>query len=170
MAVPALATLAMLLMMTIEARVSATHEKALRARGATEAPDDVYGAMRIAYPAAFVVMGAEGMWRGLPAGPWIVAGAIVLLAAKALKYWAITALGDRWTFRVLVVPRAPLVTSGPYRHLRHPNYLAVLGEFAGFGTLLGAPIASILTTLGFSVLLRRRIEVEERALEISRDH
>ena len=58
---------------------------------------------------------------------------MVFAGAKALKWWAIDTLGGAWTFRVIVVPDAPLVARGPYRWLRHPNYVGVLGEFIGTG-------------------------------------
>ena len=49
-------------------------------------------------------------------------GALLFIASKALKYWAIRSLGARWSFRVLVLPGRPLVASGPYRYVRHPIY------------------------------------------------
>jgi methyltransferase len=88
--------------------------------------------------------------------------------AKALKFWAIATLGPRWTFRVLVPPGAPLVTGGPYAWVRHPNYLAVIGEFVSFAILVGAPLTGLGSVIGFGALLRRRIRVEERALGIAK--
>ncbi len=86
------------------------------------------------------------------------------LAAQALRYWAIATLGPRWNVRVIVVPGLPVVTSGPYRWLRHPNYLAVVIEGVAIPLVHGA----WLTALAFSALnawlLRVRIRVEERAL------
>jgi len=70
----------------------------------------------------------------------------------------------RWTFRVLVLPGSPLVASGPYRWLRHPNYLAVIGELAGVAATVWAPITGVVAGLGFGWLIRRRIRVEEQAL------
>jgi methyltransferase len=84
--------------------------------------------------------------------------------AKALKFWAIQSLGRFWTFRVLVVPGAPLVTSGPYRYMRHPNYVAVAGEIVGVAVMCGAPILGALCLLVFGALMLRRVAVEERAL------
>jgi methyltransferase len=78
--------------------------------------------------------------------------------------WAISTLGVRWTFRVLVIPDAPLVTSGPYRLLRHPNYAAVIGEIIGIAVILRAPVTGLLALAGFGTLLIRRIAVEDRAL------
>src|SRR5438093_434658 len=81
-----------------EARAS-RNERTQRARGGIEPPNDVYKMMRAVYPAAFCAMVAEGMWRGAPARAWFIGGALLFVAAKSLKWWAITALGDFWTFR-----------------------------------------------------------------------
>jgi len=56
------------------------------------------------------------------------------------------------------------VTSGPYRWMRHPNYVAVLGELVAISVALSAPIAGVIAFIGFAWLLRKRIAVEERAL------
>ena len=164
MVVASLSLLVVLLMMIAESRVSRRNEQRLRRRGAIEPPGDVYSTMRWAYPAAFVAMAAEGAILGPPPGAITVAGALLLGASKALKWWAMASLGTRWTFRVLVVPRAPLVTHGPYAVLRHPNYVSVVGELAGMALLVGARVSGPITLLLFGLLLRRRILVEDRAL------
>jgi len=164
LAVPAGSLLAVLLMMLAESRVSRRHERDLRQRGAVEPPDDVYVTMRWAYPAAFVVMAAEGAASGPPAAPVTLAGAVLLTAAKGLKWWAMASLGPRWTFRVLIVPGAPLVNTGPYAVLRHPNYVAVVGELMSMALLVGAGVTGPASLLLFSLLLRRRIRVENRAI------
>src|SRR5687768_8238828 len=97
-----------------ETRLSRANERALRARGAVVPPGDVYAAMAVVYPMSFLAMAAEGVWRssnagGAPDGPnWFVSGVLLFVASKALKYWAIRALGERWTFRVMVLPGVPL--------------------------------------------------------------
>ena len=159
-----LATLVALLIMLGESLVSRANERRLRAMGAGEPPGDVYSLMAWTYPLAFVAMGVEGAIWGPDPGPITLAGCAIFLAAKALKFWAIASLGTRWTFRVLVLPDAPLITRGPYAWVRHPNYVGVIGEFAGFALLVGAPVAGMLAAAGFGVLLWRRIAVEERAL------
>ena len=111
-------------------------------------------------------MGVEGMARGLADGSTLLVGLAIFTAAKALKLWAIASLGVRWSFKVLVLPDAPLVTTGPYRLLRHPNYVAVTGELVGVAIAVGAPIAGAIGTLVFVWLMRRRVEIEERALGI----
>ena len=161
----ALTLVAVLGFMLAEARLSRTHERWLVGHGAIEPPRDVYRTMRWAYPAAFIGMALEGALAGPPLGLPALAGAAVLGAAKALKFWAIASLGTRWTFRVLVLPRAPLVTRGPYAFLRHPNYVAVIGELAGMALLVGARVTGPAAIVAFAVLIGRRIAVENHALQ-----
>jgi methyltransferase len=165
-AVAALAVV--LLSMLVELRISRRNERLLLSRGAVQPPDPVYRTMRWAYPGVFAGMAAEGIWRGAPSARLMIGGAIVFAAAKLLKGWAIYSLRGRWTYRVFVLPGAPLVTGGPYRWLRHPNYLGVVGEIAGFALLAGARWSGPIGVLLFGELLRQRIRAEERALGLSR--
>lgn len=159
-----LVLVAVALFMLAELQLSLANERRLRARGAVEPGDDVYPVMRIAYPLAFVLMGIEAaLGRGLPFG-LVVTGLVLLGAAKALKLWAIASLGSRWSFRVLVPPDAALVTTGPYRLLRHPNYVAVLGELLAVAVTLAAPVTGAIALIGFGWILWKRIQVEERVL------
>jgi methyltransferase len=155
---------AVLGVMLIELLVSRRNEAVFRRHGAVAAPDDVYGVMRVAYPGAFVLMATEGMVRA----EWPVEtfwwGAAIFAAGKALKTWAIVSLGYRWTYRVLVLPGAALVRTGPYAWLRHPNYVGVVGELVGMALMVGAWITGPIATLGFGWLLLRRMASEERAL------
>ena len=150
--------------MAIEARLASRHERALRAQGAVEPPDDVYAVMRIAYPCCFLAMVVEGWLRDDPVTRWSVAGAALFAIAKVLKYWAVATLGARWTFRVLVPPDSRRIEGGPYRWLRHPNYVAVAGELAGMALAAGAPITGTVGSVAFCALMLRRVVVEERAL------
>lgn len=86
------------------------------------------------------------------------------LAAQGLRYWAIRTLGDRWNTRVIVVPGDAPVTGGPYRYLKHPNYLAVCIELFCVPMMMGAFITAAVFTLGNAALLWVRIRAEERAL------
>jgi methyltransferase len=159
-----------------ETRVSAGHTRRLQARGAVLPPGDVYLALLLLYPTAFVLMGAEGVWRAsiseragaavvVSAEPaWFVSGVLLFVASKALKYWAIRSLGERWTFRVLVVPGDALVTTGPYRYVTHPNYIAVVGELVGTAMMVGAPISGPLMLGAFGVALWARVRFENQVL------
>ena len=154
--------------MIAEAAVSARHDRSLRAAGAIEPSSDVYKIMQAAYPAAFLLILGEGAWKDANLGGAFWTGALVFTIAKALKYWAIGTLGERWTFRVLVPPASTRIVAGPYRWLRHPNYVAVVGELVAAAVMLRAAIAGPVAALGFTALMLARIRVEERALDVQR--
>ncbi|MFC9830594.1 hypothetical protein HBK87_30250 [Streptomyces sp. 2BBP-J2] len=98
----------------------------------------------------------------LPALGW-PALALVLLA-QALRWWCITTLGPYWNTRVIVVPGARLVGDGPYRLLRHPNYVAVVVEGAALPLVHSAWITATVFTLADAVLLTVRVRCENAAL------
>jgi methyltransferase len=162
--IASLASLAVFGMMLVEWWISMRNEHRLRDAGAIEPAQDVYSTMQWAYPAAFVVMALEGGVFGSGSRVTTFAGVLLMTASKALKLWAIASLGWRWTFRVLVLPGAPLVGHGPYAMLRHPNYVAVIGELVSVAVLVNAWVTGPLTTILFGLLLRSRISVEDRAL------
>ena len=150
--------------LVVEARRASRNERGQRARGGIEPSGDVYRLMRIAYPGAFAAMIVEGFVRDPPAAALLGAGVAVLAAAKALKWWAIRTLGPFWTFRVIVIPNRPLIRHGPYRWLRHPNYVGVVGELLGVALIAGARVSGVAAIAGFGVLLIKRIRVEEHML------
>ncbi|MEO7191619.1 MAG: isoprenylcysteine carboxylmethyltransferase family protein [Vicinamibacterales bacterium] len=157
-------------LMLAEQRVSRRHERALRAAGAIAPPGDVYRAMAVLYPAAFLAMAIEGVWRtqattDTVGGPsWMASGLLLFIASKALKYWAMASLGPRWSFRVIVQPGLPLVTQGPYRYLSHPNYVAVVGELVSTAMMMGAIVSGPVMTAAFGAVLWARIRFEDRVL------
>jgi methyltransferase len=92
---------------------------------------------------------------------------VIFVAAKLLKWSAILSLGEAWTFRVIVRPGVRLVTAGPYRWIRHPNYIGVAGELVGIALLTGARVSGPLGTVLFGILMLKRIRVEDHALSAS---
>lgn len=92
--------------------------------------------------------------------PWLG----VYMALQALRAWTLVTLGDRWTTRIITVPGEPLVRSGPYRYLPHPNYLVVAAEIAVLPLVFGLwAYAAVFSALNAS-LLWVRIRFEDRAL------
>jgi methyltransferase len=150
--------------MLIEARRAAANERLQRARGGVEPPDDVFKMMRVAYPGGFLLMIVDGALGHRPASTAIAGGLALYSASKALKWWAIHTLGPWWTFRVIVVPGAPLVTGGPYRFVRHPNYIAVVAELVAVAIMTGSRIGGPIAIMGFVLLILKRVAVEDRAL------
>lgn len=91
----------------------------------------------------------------------------MFLGAQILRYWCIATLGRQWNTRILVIPGNTLIRRGPYRMLKHPNYLAVAVEFACVPMIFGAVTTAVLATIANAVLLTRiRIPLEEQALQL----
>lgn len=88
----------------------------------------------------------------------------VFLLLQAGRLWVIASLGRRWTTRIIVLPRAPLVVGGPYRWLKHPNYLIVALEIAVVPLALGLPVFAAIFTLLNAFVLYQRIRAENAAL------
>ncbi|MFE4632850.1 isoprenylcysteine carboxyl methyltransferase family protein [Streptomyces sp. NPDC056773] len=140
-----------------------------RSRGGLEYGAGHYPAMVALHTALLLGCLVEPWAADRPFLPLLGWPALVLvLAAQGLRWWCIGALGPRWNTRVLIVPGLPLITRGPYRHLRHPNYLAVVVE----GTALPLVHSAWMTALGFTLLnaalLTVRIRCEDDALALAR--
>jgi methyltransferase len=152
--------------MLVEAARSRRNEQTLRALGAHEPAGDVYALMQVMYPACFLAMIIESWLRGSWFDAAFAVGLAVFVSAKALKYWAVATLGDRWSFRVLVPPRSTRIVRGPYRLLRHPNYVAVVAELAGMALMAHARLAGPTALVVFGLLILWRVRVEEQALQM----
>lgn len=148
-----------------ELLLSRRNARQARAAGAVESGRGHYPVM-VAFHTLFLVSCAAEVLlvpRSFPgAVGWAALGAALL--AQGLRYWAVASLGARWNTRVLVWPGLPPVTSGPYRFLRHPNYLAVVVELVAVPLVYGAWVTAVVFSLGNLVLLAVRIRSEERAL------
>ncbi|MFV8131879.1 isoprenylcysteine carboxyl methyltransferase family protein [Streptomyces syringium] len=88
----------------------------------------------------------------------------VVVASQALRWWCIHTLGRQWNTRVIVVPGLRLVTAGPYRRLRHPNYVAVVAEGLALPLVGGAWVTALVFTVLNAWLLTVRIRCEDAAL------
>lgn len=134
------------------------------ARGAKE-----YGQAH--YPLFFLLHGGwmlgwaiEGALRSQLSSLWWV-WLLLFIAAQALRYWAIKSLGHYWNTRILVIPGARRIQTGPYRYLPHPNYLAVALELLSLPLIFNAWITALIASLlNAALLLLVRIPAEEHAL------
>ena len=89
---------------------------------------------------------------------------VIVVAAQSLRWWCIVTLGRRWNTRVIVLPGAPLVRDGPYRLLRHPNYVAVVAEGVALPLVHTAWLTALCFTVANAWLLAVRIRIENAAL------
>ena len=148
-----------------ELSLSRRNLRALRAKGAVEVGQGHFPVMVALHTAFLFSCGAEVWIFARPFTPWLGAVALaVTVAAQALRYWAVTTLGERWNTRVVVLPGAEPVVGGPYRFVRHPNYLAVVLELIALPLVHGAWATAVVFTLANAWLLSVRIRVEEQAL------
>jgi methyltransferase len=95
-----------------------------------------------------------------------LAGFIVL---QGLRLWILATLGPRWTTRIIVLRDEPLVASGPYRYVAHPNYAVVVGEIALLPLALHLPLLALIFTSLNAAVLAIRIRIEARALSVTGD-
>jgi len=144
----------------IEIVYAERNTRALLARGAVEIGRDHY---------IFIVL-LHGAWLAsiiflLPDDatirwPWL--GLFILL--QLARVWVIATLGPYWTTRIITLDAAPLVRKGPYRYVRHPNYLVVAGEIAVLPLVFGEIWVAAVFTMLNTAILAWRIREEDRAL------
>lgn len=101
-------------------------------------------------------------FRRRPRDPWIWAG--VLVCTNALRWWSMASLGKAWNARGAVPDPLPVVTAGPYRLIRHPNYVAVALEFPAIALAGGAWLSAIVLSALEAPVLAQRVREEERRL------
>jgi methyltransferase len=148
-----------------ELRLSARNARRQLSRGAREYGRGHFPAM-VALHSAFLLACAAELLAFRPRLRPVLAipSLTVALAAQGLRYWAVYTLGDRWNTRIIVRDGAAPITTGPYRYLRHPNYLAVVLEIAAVPLIHDNWRTALCFSAGNAVLLAIRIPSEERAL------
>ena len=156
----AVALLAFVTLQRLAELVWARHNtQRLLAAGAIE-----YGREHFPLMIGFHAVWLAGLWAlgyDEPVRPFFLGLFAVLQIAR---YWVLATLGRRWTIRVIVVPGEKLITGGPYRLLRHPNYAVVAGEIAVVPLALGMPIYALLFSIWNAAVLTVRIRAENAAL------
>lgn len=149
----------------LEVRLSKRHAAWSFAHGGREHGQGHYPFMVVLHTGFLIACVAE-VWLlhrvFTPAVGWPLLA--VALACQGLRWWVISTLGPRWNTRVIIVPDLPRITGGPFRYLRHPNYAAVVTEGLALPLIHGAWITALTFTVLNALLLRVRIQVEERAL------
>jgi methyltransferase len=149
----------------LELRISRRHTEWALAHGGIEYGREHFVYMKLLHTGFFLAAAGEVIFLDRPFLPWLGFPMLAVVAlAQALRFWSIRALGPRWNVRVIVVPGMPAVTSGPYRFLKHPNYLAVALEGFAIPLVHTAWLTAALFTLLDAWMLAVRIRCEERAL------
>lgn len=140
------------------------------ARGGRETGAAHYAVMVVLHTGLLVGCLVEAFVRR-PQVPVALAAVMLLLVlgSQALRWWCIATLGRRWNTRVIVVPDLPLVRSGPYRLLRHPNYVAVVVEGFALPLVHACWITALVFTVADAFVLAVRLRVENAALATVRE-
>jgi methyltransferase len=134
--------------------------KRLMARGAIEVGAGHYPLI-VALHAAWLL----ALWIYGPGQPVNLPLLAVFVLLQALRVWVLATLGSRWTTRIVVLPGEPLVASGPYRFIAHPNYVVVIGEIAVLPLALHLPVLALIFSALNAIVLIIRIRTEARALD-----
>jgi methyltransferase len=149
----------------VEMTISRRHQRALAAGGAAPLPEPIFGAMVALHTGiiAGAAIEAVALHRPYVAAIGIPALALLLLA-NLLRFWVIATLGVHWNVRVVRSMPLGVVTTGPYRFVRHPNYVAVFVELLALPLVHGAYLTAAAGALLHLLILRRRVTLEESVL------
>jgi methyltransferase len=148
----------------VELRHAKRNAAWLLSKGAIEHGAGHYPMIVAVHVLWFVAMLLEILFLGrdiVPLWPLLLA---LFMLAQFVRYWAIRTLGRRWNTRVYVLPKATPIATGPYRYLRHPNYIAVGVELVTLPLIYGAFVTAIAISILNVAVLRRRVAIEEAAL------
>jgi methyltransferase len=149
----------------VELAVSERNRRWSLAQGGVESGAGHYPVMVLLHTGLLVGAVVEVLAFDRPFLPWLGWPMLALLVAShRLRWWCIHSLGRQWCTRIVVVPGLSAVTSGPYRFLRHPNYLAVVLEGVALPLVHTAWVTAAVFTVANAALLRVRILAEEQAL------
>lgn len=136
-----------------------------RRHGAIEYGASHYPLVVLLHTGFLLGCAVEALWVGRPFIPAIGIPMFCLVtAANALRWWCIVTLGRQWNTRIVIVPGLPLVHKGPYRYLKHPNYVAIVVEGIALPMVHTAWVTALVFTVLNAFMLRARLQVENAAL------
>ncbi len=144
--------------------IAKRNEKWMKERGAQEFGQDHYPLMVFIHTLFFIVFFLEvmiGHNKIIAAWPIVLS---IFLLTQCIRIWALTSLGRYWNTKIIVIPGAKMVNKGPYRFLKHPNYVVVTIEFIVIPLLFEAYFTALFFSLLNVMILRIRITAEEKAL------
>jgi methyltransferase len=155
--------IALLIFVTLQRLAELMHAqrntKALLAKGGHEFGAGHYPFMVVMHAAWLI-----GLWIFGFSQPINIVWFVIFMLLQLLRIWVLATLGERWTTRIVVLPQAPRIVSGPYRFLSHPNYVIVIGEIAVLPLAFGLPLFALVFSVLNAAMLTVRIRAENRAL------
>jgi methyltransferase len=155
----------------VELRISRRHQQQMAARGAAKVDEPKFRWMVLLHTAVLLGAALEVVFLRRPFYPALAAVTFaVFLLANAVRWWVIRTLGEHWNVQVMDSTRLGVVTSGPFRFVRHPNYAAVFTEMLVLPLIHTAWITSLAGSLAHIAVLAQRLATEERVLFANPDY
>jgi len=149
----------------VELQISKRHQREMIARGAAKVVEPRFRWMVILHTALLIGAAAEVVFLSRPFLPVLAAVMFVIfLAANIVRWWVIRTLGNHWNVQVMDSTSLGVISSGPFRYVRHPNYAAVFAEMLALPLIHTAWITAIVGSLAHIVVLSMRLSTEERVL------
>ena len=149
----------------VELRISRNHQRAMTPRGAVIVAEPLYPWLVAVHTLVLIGAAVEVIALKRPFIPVLAATMFVIfIIANLVRLWVIRTLGNHWNVQIMDSASLGVITTGPFRFVRHPNYAAVIVELITLPLIHTAWITSIVGTLGYVSVLMQRIPLEERAL------
>jgi len=163
--------LAVGLLRLVELQISKRHQREMATRGATKVDEPKFRWMVLLHTCVLTGAAVEVIFLHRPFLLWLGAPMFVIfLMANAIRWWVIRSLGAHWNVQVVDSSRLGVVTSGPFRYVRHPNYAAVFTELLALPLIHTAWITAIAGAVAHFAVLAQRLSTEERVLFANPDY
>jgi methyltransferase len=163
--------LAVAAMRIVELRISKRHQKDMKAQGASKAKDPIFPVMAMFHTALLISAAIEVVFQHRPFIPALAIPMIILfVVANIVRWWVIRTLGQHWNVEVMDSTKLGVITTGPFRYVRHPNYAAVFVEMIALPLIHTAWITAIAGAIIHIVVLSVRLSSEERVLFANPDY
>jgi len=146
--------------------LSKRNEKYLKSHGAVEHDKKGYKYIVLMHNLFFISVITEFVFLERQLNEYWKVLLIIFICTQLLRYWAIFTLGKRWNTMILVLPNTELINTGPYKYLKHPNYITVIIEIAVIPLLFSCYYTAVVFSILNLIVLKRRIRIEEEALNI----
>lgn len=149
----------------VELRISKRHQQDMKAQGAAKAKDPIFPVMAMFHTLVLIGAAVEVVFLHRPFLPALAIPMIVLfILANVVRWWVIRTLGQHWNVEVMDSTRLGVITTGPFRYVRHPNYAAVFVEMIALPLIHTAWITALVGAIAHVAVLSVRLSAEERVL------
>ncbi|MED3647592.1 isoprenylcysteine carboxyl methyltransferase family protein [Halalkalibacterium halodurans] len=154
----------------VEVGLANQNAKWIRSKGGYEVGQTHYKYLVLLHGFFFVSLITEVTIKGVAFDLWSAIPFAWFLFAQILRLWALSSLGRFWNTRIMILPDANVIASGPYRYIKHPNYAVVIIEIAMLPLFFKAYMTAFLFSLLNAIVLYIRIHTEEEALQAATNY